>query len=427
MAHRMNSPRFILAAVLLAPLISLTGRAQQKPTYPDAEAAKHVGEEATVTGKVFNVSKSAKGTTFLNLGGKFPNHTFGGVVFSRDEAAAGDMKQYEGKDVALTGKIELSPDQKPQILIKSADQIKLADGATPPAPAAPSTAAAPPPAPPPPMATATTPMPGKSYPPPPPPPPPTASLTPATPPPMAALTKPTAPTAPTASGSKIVLASNWASAGQGGEMTRKDLAKLFGTVGSPSDSVEGDPSIEVYPSVPFLTPLSAAKKKLNLSGESSAQTKVNCPGLPQGSFTAHAFSGIFIGGFNRLYLITDNADQVVSALCVEENTRTRVPNETDTTGYHTYNFLSGRAKGNNDLVIRHELATGAPSGVVAVDTMLIDPNNPEDRPPIKFGSKSSSSRTTTSYSKPKTGKVLERSRWYVPQPIVNLILRCVGS
>ena len=27
----------------------------------------------------------------------------------------------------------------------------------------------------------------------------------------------------------------------------------------------------------------------------------------------------------------------------------------------------------------------------------------------------------------KTGKVIERSRWFVPAPIVNLILRCVGG
>jgi hypothetical protein len=131
----MNTHPFTLVTALLATLAF----AQEKPVYPDAEAANHVGEEATVTGKVVAVSKSGKGNTFLNLGDRFPRQTFTGVIFARDEAAVGDVKQYEGKDVAITGRIEMSPEQKPQIVIKSADQIKVVDAAAPsaPAPAAP--------------------------------------------------------------------------------------------------------------------------------------------------------------------------------------------------------------------------------------------------------------------------------------------------
>jgi len=396
----MNTPRFVVIAALLA----LTASAQQKPAYSDAEAAKHIGEEATVTGKLAAVSKSGKGTTFLNFGDRFPRHTFGGVVFVRDEAAVGDVKQYEGKEVALTGRIEAAPDGKPQIVIRQADQLKLATATMPSAPAPP---AAPAPAPPPPPPVPATPVPS-----------PSASFP---PPPMRATP---APAAPSAAG-KIALAPNWTRADQSGEMTRKDLAKLFGASGTPGESVEGDPTIEVYPGVPFLTPLTAAKKKLNLEGASASKTKVATPGLPQNSFAAYGFSGVFLGGFNRLFLVTDNADQVVSALLVEENTRTRVPNEPDTFGYHTYNFVTGRAKGTNELTIRHTIALDGPPGVLVVDSMLIDPTDPEDRAPIRFGGKSTSTRTSST-SKPKTGKVLERSRWFVPVPIVNLILRCVA-
>lgn len=389
----MNLSRFVLLLALAAPLAAF---AQQKPGFTDAEAAQHVGEEATVTGKVAAVSKSGKGTTFLNFGDRFPKHTFAGVIFARDEAAVGDVKQYEGKDVSLSGKIEASPDGKPQIVIRAADQLKLAGA---PMPAAPAPAATPAP-------PAATPMPSTPVP---------------APAPMPTSPAPIAPVMKAAP--KIALASNW-SAGQGGEMTRKDLAKLFGASGSPSESIEGDPTIEVYPGVPFLTPLAVAKKKLNLEGVSASKTKVATAGLPQGSFTAHAFSGVFIGGFNRLFLVTDNADQVVSVLAVEENTRTRVPNEADATGYHTYNFITGRAKGTNDLAIRHTIATDGPAGVLVVDSMLVDPTDPEDRTPTR-STRSTSTKSTT-YSKPKTGKVLERSRWFVPVPIVNLILRCVS-
>ena len=106
---------------------ALTAFGQQPAVYSDTEAANHVDEEATVTGKVFGVSTSKTGTTYVNLGGIFPQHTFAGVIFASKQADVGDVKQYEGKDVTLTGRITVSRDasKKPQILISKADQIKL--------------------------------------------------------------------------------------------------------------------------------------------------------------------------------------------------------------------------------------------------------------------------------------------------------------
>lgn len=363
--------------------------AQQKspPAYNATDAGQHAGEEAAVTGKVVAVAKSAKGTTYLNFGDRFPRQTFSGVVLMRDEEKVGDVKIYEGKVVTITGRIELSPDKKPQILISAPAQIKLADASAAPA----STSAA-----------VTPPMPAPA----------------AAPAPVAALTAPPAPIP--AETKKIVLAQNWSSSPQGGEMTRKDLAALFGDQGTASESLDGDPSILLFADVPFLAPLAVAKKRLQLEGASASVLRVACPGLPLGSFSAHTFSGIFAGGFNRLTLVTDNADQVVSVLLVDETPRQRTSDITDTAGYHTYNFIGGRVKGTNDLVIKHQIALGGPAGVVFVESMLIDPN--DGNPPAK----SSSSRTTTT-SRSRTGKVMERSRWFVPKPVVNLILRCVGG
>lgn len=89
-------------------LVLGTAFGQETPVYTDTEAGQHVGETATVTGKVFSVSTSGKGTTFLNLGDRYPRHTFGAVIFASKQADVGDVKQYEGKEVALTGRIELS-------------------------------------------------------------------------------------------------------------------------------------------------------------------------------------------------------------------------------------------------------------------------------------------------------------------------------
>ena len=63
---------------------------------------------------------------------------------------------------------------------------------------------------------------------------------------------------------KIALAPNWNSPAQGGEMTRKDLARLFGGQGATSESSEGDAPINVYPEIPYLAPAAVAKKVLKL-------------------------------------------------------------------------------------------------------------------------------------------------------------------
>lgn len=222
---------------------------------------------------------------------------------------------------------------------------------------------------------------------------------------------------------KIHLRPGWDSPRREGETTRKDLARLLGWTGSASEATTVDASMEIYPGIPFLTPLSVAEKALKLEDAQSSKSRVATPGLPQNSFNAHAFNGVFPGGFSRLYLVTDVDDRVVSVLMVDSSSRTRVPNEPDTTGYHTYNFVTGAGKAAGYLVVRHQVAPGSEtSSLVVVDTLLIDPTDPED---------ASSGRTKNSSGKssfrPKSGKVLERSRWHVPGPVVNLILRCVGG
>jgi hypothetical protein len=386
----MNSK--LLTVVISA--FALAAFGQQTPSYSDNEAAQHVGEEATVTGIVASVSTSSKGTTFLNFGARFPRHTFGGVIFSRNEADVGDVKQYEGKEVSLTGRIEASPtDKKPQIVIKSADQLKFATkgSSTPPTPP-------PAPAPAPTTPTATPPMPP----------------TPAPAPARAPNPEPSKP----ASATRIALGTGWNSPSAGGEMTRKDLARLFGDVATPGTSPQVDDTIEVYPGIPILAPLEKVKKFLNLSGATSSKAKVMTPGLPKESFTSWAFNGVFPGGFNRLVIVTDNTDQVVSMLAIDSSGRTRVQNETDTIGYHTYNFINGGAKAKNDLYVKHVLSKNSHDpGVIVVDTLLVDPTDPDPSLPPSRSSKSS--------TKPKTGKILERSRWFVPVPLADLILHCV--
>ena len=93
------------------------------PAYPTAEAKNHVGETASVVGVIQEVHTSNSGTEFLNFDGQYPDVPFSVVVFAADAAAVGDVARYEGKKVAVTGKITLFH-EKPEIVIKSADALK---------------------------------------------------------------------------------------------------------------------------------------------------------------------------------------------------------------------------------------------------------------------------------------------------------------
>lgn len=409
-----------LGVIITNLAFAVTGVCQERVVCSDSEAAAHEGEEAAVTGKVVAIFTSSKGTSFLNFGERYPRHSFSGIVFARNAATVGDVKQFEGKEVTVSGLIELSPERKPQIVISRADQIKAAAAHTASASGEPLAIAAS--APPPPVSVAV----------------PTAAPVLKSAPVIAVKPAPVLVSRPLpprhqiprsksalfARGeTRMMLATNWIGAGQGGEMTRKDLARLFGAAGIASEETEVDSSIEVYPGLPILTSLSEAKKLLHLEGVASSQSRVTTPGLPQASLNSFTFAGVFPGGFTRLHLIADKADQVVSVLLVDEDARSRVANETDATGYHTYNFVTGGAKATKDHVIRHQIAADSElMDVVVVDSLFIDPRDPENASPIRSSKSSSASAT-----KPKTGKVLERSRWFVPVPVVNLILRSVAQ
>jgi DNA/RNA endonuclease YhcR with UshA esterase domain len=96
--------------------------AQAPPTYTAAEAAKHVGETATVKDRVDGFHQSGKGNIFLNMGGKYPNQAFTAFIPAASAAQFSQAQQYEGQIVAVSGKITLYKG-KPEIIVNSPSQI----------------------------------------------------------------------------------------------------------------------------------------------------------------------------------------------------------------------------------------------------------------------------------------------------------------
>lgn len=92
-------------------------------TIPHAEAGKHIGQEVTVTGKVSGVRTIPSGMTFVNFGVRGAAHAFTAV--GKPGVVDGQALQvYQGKDVEVTGTVELYRDS-PQIVLKAPESIRL--------------------------------------------------------------------------------------------------------------------------------------------------------------------------------------------------------------------------------------------------------------------------------------------------------------
>src|SRR5581483_7318618 len=111
-------PFFLFAAAL--PVIAAD-------PIPAAEAKDHIGQTATVCGKVADtryLESSQRRPTFLNFDAKYPNHTFTAVIFGDDRAKFGaPEKDYLEKTICVTGKIE-EYNKKPQVVLTSPEQVK---------------------------------------------------------------------------------------------------------------------------------------------------------------------------------------------------------------------------------------------------------------------------------------------------------------
>lgn len=95
------------------------------PALTPEEAARHLGSEGAVDGVAVQVSE-AGGNVFVNLGAKFPNHTFSAFVAKADVATVGldYLKSLEGKPVSVVGRIA-DRKGKPQIQVTKKEQIIL--------------------------------------------------------------------------------------------------------------------------------------------------------------------------------------------------------------------------------------------------------------------------------------------------------------
>ena len=93
-----------------------------------AEAKNHIGERATVCGKVVSTHYAArtKGSpTFLNLDEPYPNQVFTALIWGSDRSKFGDPEsKYGNKRICVTGLIK---DYRgvPEVVVEEPSQISV--------------------------------------------------------------------------------------------------------------------------------------------------------------------------------------------------------------------------------------------------------------------------------------------------------------
>jgi DNA/RNA endonuclease YhcR with UshA esterase domain len=114
-----------LSIVTVVLMVTLSALAQK--TLTASEAKDHIGEQATVCGKVLSTryAESSRGRpTFLNFDQPYPNQVFTLLIWGSDRSKFGDPEMsYRGKRICVTGKIS---DYKgvPEIVANAPSQVK---------------------------------------------------------------------------------------------------------------------------------------------------------------------------------------------------------------------------------------------------------------------------------------------------------------
>lgn len=118
----MRNMKFLF--IILTLFIVSNTSAQDKIT--SAKAKDHIGETVIIADSVAQVTVTSRGMGYLNFGERYPNSNFSAVVFKKDMDNFKDLKQYEGKKVEISGKVELYK-EKPQIVLRESEQIKIVE------------------------------------------------------------------------------------------------------------------------------------------------------------------------------------------------------------------------------------------------------------------------------------------------------------
>jgi DNA/RNA endonuclease YhcR with UshA esterase domain len=115
-----------LIAIFSFIVVFIGGISAQTKIAPKA-AAKHIGEEVMVTGKIFSGKLIASNNmTLLDMGGFNPNQELTIMIIGteRGKFKGKPEEDYKGKEVTVTGKL-IDYKGKPEIVVSDPTQLKV--------------------------------------------------------------------------------------------------------------------------------------------------------------------------------------------------------------------------------------------------------------------------------------------------------------
>jgi DNA/RNA endonuclease YhcR with UshA esterase domain len=112
-----------LAVVLALAQTTIFAFAQQ--VISPNETKDHVGQIMTVEGVASEVHHAASGkVTFIDIGGRYPDNAFAGVIFSNDASKFPDVDSFSGKTIDITGRVKLYRGAA-EIILNDQTQIRV--------------------------------------------------------------------------------------------------------------------------------------------------------------------------------------------------------------------------------------------------------------------------------------------------------------
>jgi hypothetical protein len=123
-----SNGRFVLISLLIAASLFIWPQITDADNVTAAEAKSHIGERATVCGRVASTryAASSRGQpTFINLDKPYPNQIFTVLIWGSDRPKFGRPEaSYRDKSVCVTGTIK-EYRGVPEIVAYGPEQIKL--------------------------------------------------------------------------------------------------------------------------------------------------------------------------------------------------------------------------------------------------------------------------------------------------------------
>ncbi len=174
-----------------------------------------------------------------------------------------------------------------------------------------------------------------------------------------------------------------------------DLRAILSDYGKPGVDLNLHPEMEVFPGIPYLTPLKTVEtmlvKKFGGSFGFSTEFLIATEGFPKGlKFRKYDKASLGIGANTHFYLLIDGADRVISTAFVGRGAPAFVP-----APFPVFVPVPG-TRSRNDLIDKSD---GSALAHVA--------------------DARSSGRYVVVYTQSK-----RNITWYVPEPLINLILYC---